>query len=81
MRLTSHQMVALNPYCEGQFIILFTSGMYRAMLPTVLRDKVVETINAAQKHEAEVASIVCQSMLDNQRQVNNFLLNMATNMW
>lgn len=73
-------MIALNPFAEAQFIVLFKNGMYRAFLPAVYRDTVASTIDAAQKHEAEIAAIVCQSMLDNQKMMNNFLLNMSNNM-
>ena len=61
-------MVAIDPYTEGQFIIIFANRTYRACLPTTYSETVSTAISEAFQLEAQIETeqpkIVKSSLMD-----------------
>jgi hypothetical protein len=78
-RLTrqSTQTVAINPYLANQFIILFKSGDYGAMLPNAYSDTIGDAFNASLQHTKVLNEQAMKAMPENTKTAMDFISHLS----
>lgn len=72
------EMVVLNPYAEKQYIIIFKTGTWRALLPFTYLDKIKEMLQKQDESDCQIIAMQTRAMEQNQRIAIQGMQNIMT---